>query len=95
MIAGGTYIIKRGGKRQAELFQEDKLRRSVTATCIGAGATPGQAEVIADRVVVDVVEWLKNRPEVTSKDIRRVASKSLDHYHGDAGYLYNQQENIL
>lgn len=99
MTLGGnnndTYIIKRGGKRTAELFNDDKLLKSVASTCIGARATPGQAETIARQVLVDVKRWLKDRPEVTSKDIRRIASASLEHYHGDAGYLYKQQEKIL
>lgn len=95
MVKGGTYIIKRGGKRKAELFQEEKLRSSIAATCIGSGSTSGQADTIADQVVKDVVKWLADKPEVTSRDIRRITSQSLTHYNNDAGYLYSQQEKII
>jgi len=50
----------------------------------------GQAEAIADAVCDSVLAWLKTRPEVTSNDIRIIATKHLKNHHPEAAYLYEQ-----
>lgn len=83
-------IIKRGGKRPSEKFMREKLFNSLVAACLSAKAPEGQAEIIADRVCNNVMDWLKNHPEVTSGDIRIVASRHLNNHHPEAAYLYEQ-----
>lgn len=88
MEPGGAQIIKRHGHRRAETFSPDKLQQSIFAILLGSGAHAGQAELTARKVVQEVEEWLKDRPEVKSDDLRRVAGDTLSRYHPDAGYLY-------
>ncbi len=95
MSLGGPHIVKRDGRRPTESFQPDKLHRSIVAACLSARASHGQAEHIARKVVEEVETWLKDRPEVTSHDIRRVAGKHLERHHHDAGYLYQQHRITL
>lgn len=89
-----TQIIKNGHRHQ-ELFDRNKLHKSIVAAGIGSGLPIGHAESIARRVTEDVTVWLKNRPEVTSNDIRRVAAKQLKIHHPDASYLYEHHRSTL
>ena len=83
-------IIKRGGERQTEQFTRAKLHKSIVAACLSVRSPDGQAEAIASAVCDAVDEWLAERQEVTSRDLRAVASKSLHTHHPEAAYLYEQ-----
>ena len=48
----------------------------------------GSAELIADKVVKDMNEWIAKKHEVTSNDIRTNDAKHLKVYHPDAAYMY-------
>lgn len=96
MNGGGSVdIVKRNGRRPTESFDEEKLRASIEAACLSAGTAPGHAESIARAVVRDVHAWLATRPEVTSHDLRRAASRALKNHHPDAAYLYEQHRVTL
>lgn len=88
-------IIKQAGHRPTESYARNKLHASVTAACLSAQCLPGQATAIADAVCAYVEEWLATRPEVTSHDLRRVATRHLSVHHPDAAYLYEQHRIIL
>lgn len=90
-----TVIIKRKGQRPTESFNRDKLHQSIVAATLSARAPEGQADNIAHAVTNYVLEWLESRPEVTSHDIRLVATRHLRAHHPDAAYLYEQHRNIL
>lgn len=90
-----TDIIKRLGQRPTESFNRDKLHKSITAAAISAQAPHGQADSIANAVTNYVLEWLESRPEVTSHDIRLVATRHLRAHHPDAAYLYEQHRKTL
>lgn len=85
-----VIIIKRGGKRQPEQFMREKLHASIAAACLSVRAPEGQAETTANAVCEAVITWLRKRPEVTSNDIRTVATRHLKNYHPEAAYLYEQ-----
>ena len=97
MHTGGhpAHVVKNGRSKHPEAFSEAKLHASIVAACVTSGSPTGQAESIARRVVHEVDEWLDQRPEVTSADIRRVAAKYLKTYHPDASYLYEHHRSIL
>lgn len=83
-------VIKRGGQRESERFMRDKLHKSIVSTCLSVRVPTGQAESIAHAVCEAVVAWLDQHPEVTSNDIRIVATKHLRIQHPEAAYLYEQ-----
>lgn len=96
MVQGGPIdIVKRGGQRPSESFAREKLYNSVLAACLSVRTAPGQAESIARTVTDNVIEWLEERPEVTSHDLRRVAARHLKTHHPDAAYLYEQHRITL
>ena len=88
-------IIKRGGQRPTESFQRSKLHASVRAACLSVRSPDGVAENTADNVCDAVIIWLDTKPEVTSADIRRVASTTLERHHPEAAYLYKHHRLVI
>jgi transcriptional regulator NrdR family protein len=88
-------IIKRAGKRPSEGFDPTKLHASVRAACLSVRSPEGEAETTAKNVTEAVIVWLEIKPEVTSEDIRRVASHHLKKFHPEAAYFYEQHRNII
>lgn len=93
-MAKAIDIVKRG-RRKNELFNRQKLHYGVRAACLSARSHDGEATQAADRVCDAVLIWLTDKPEVTSLDIRRIATKNLERYHPDAAYLYEQHRHII
>lgn len=89
-----TLIVK-SGTRASESFDQRKLWQSIRASCLSERAQEGTAETTADRVSDAVVGWLEHRPEVTSSDLRRIASHHLARYHPGAAYLYEHYKHTL
>lgn len=90
-----TYVVNIEDRKLSEPFKESVLFKSVVNACLSAGSSEGQAKSVAERVVGAVVAWLKDRPEVTTHDIRRVTARSLKVYHPDASYLYEHHRVTL
>ncbi len=90
-----THIIKKGRNRPVEVYDREKLHKSIVAAGIGSGLPTGHAEDIAKKVTHEVTNWLNTRPEVTSDDIRRTAAKYLKIHHPDASYLYEHHRSTL
>lgn len=90
-----TYVVKNGRHRHPEIFDREKLHKSLVSACLSSGAPTGHAESIARRTTDEVIAWLEHRPEVTSNDLRRVAAKHLKIYHPDASYLFEHHRATL
>lgn len=87
-----NHIVKRGG--HSESYDERKLYASVYSSCIAVRESAPTAELIADKVCQDVGGWLSNKHEVTSADIRKMASVSLHDYNQDAAWIYRHHRNV-
>lgn len=94
-MALAVDIVKRGGRRPTESFQREKLHASVVAACLSVRSPEGEAETIATTVCEHVIKWLETRPEVTSADLRRKASDTLERYHPEAAYLYKHHRLVI
>lgn len=86
------HIVKRKG--HTEEYDERKLYASVYAACLSVRATEGEAELVAEKVVQRINDWLENKHEVTAHDIRRQAAKHLNAYHADAAYIYENHREL-
>lgn len=95
MAAPLIDVVKRSGKRSTERFERSKLHASVLAACLSVRSPHGMAETAAESVCDVVVAWCNVRPEVTSDDLRRVASRQLDLIHPEAAYLYKHHRLVL
>lgn len=83
----GSYVLKRK-RTHSEQFDPLKLHASIVAACLAVRTLEGEAHLAAERVTRHVIEWLATKTEVTSADIRRVASLHLTKYHAEAAYMY-------
>jgi transcriptional regulator NrdR family protein len=88
-------VVKRGGRRQSEQFDADKLLRSIRAACLSVRAHEGEADIAARKVTGNVILWLENKPVVTSHDLRRLAVLHLNNYHPEAAYIYKHHRHII
>lgn len=88
-------IVKRSGKRPSERFDADKLHASIQASCLSVRSPDGEAHRTAAEVTTAVIIWLETKPEVTSNDLRRIASHHLKKFHPEAAYLYEQHKHII
>jgi transcriptional regulator NrdR family protein len=89
-----TGVIKHCGARPTEAFDRIKLHTSIRAACLSVRSPEGEAETIAEHVAKNVDSWCGERSAVTSDDIRRVATRSLEIFHPDAAYLYKNHQFI-
>jgi hypothetical protein len=95
MTAQLIDVVKRGGARTTERFDRDKLHASVLAACLSVRSPLGMAESAASSVCDVVISWCETRPEITSDDLRRVASRHLERIHPEAAYLYKHHRLVL
>ena len=89
-----AYVVKHG-THNSEKFDPLKLHASILAACRTVRAFEGEAQSAAEHVCRDVIDWLEEKTEVTSDDIRRVAAEQLAAYHPDAAYMYEQHRMII
>lgn len=94
-MASFIDIIKRDGERPTEAFQREKLHTSVLAACLSVRSPEGEAEMIAKNVCDAVIAWLETKPEVTSSDLRRKATETLQKHHPEAAYLYKHHRLVI
>jgi transcriptional regulator NrdR family protein len=87
------HIVKRKG--HTEGFDNRKLYASIYAACLSVRATPGESELVAERVVEDVTGWMAPKHEVTAHDIRLNAAKHLTVYNPDAAYMYRHHREMI
>lgn len=88
-------VVKRGGARATEHYDREKLHASVLAACLSVRSPGGMAESAASSVCDQVEHWCDSHPEVTSDDIRRIASRHLERIHPEAAYLYKHHRLVL
>jgi hypothetical protein len=89
-----TYVVKHH-THDSESFDVVRLHGSVLRACMAVRAFEGESHDIAERVCKHVIDWLENKTEVSSEDIRRICSSKLAIYHPEAAYMYEQEGYIL
>lgn len=88
-------VVKRGGNRPTESFERAKLERSIRAALRSVKAPDGQVRDTAAAVCDIVEQWLENRHEITSADLRRKASGALTPLHPEAAFIYKNYKIIM
>lgn len=86
-MASLMHIVKRL-TGDIEPYDHRKLYASVYAACLAVRTPLGEAEITAAKICEHVLEWLKDKLEVTSLDMRHRAAKHLEVYNPDAAYVY-------
>lgn len=90
-----VFVAKHMKKHESERFDPVKLHQSVTAACLAVRALEGEAHLVAQRVCEKVIDWLSDKTEITSSDIRRIASEGLRTYHPEAAYVYEHYKVMV
>lgn len=88
-----AYVLAANGESHS--FDPLKLHSSIVTACLSVRSHEGEAHHTAERVCRKVIEWLAAKHEVTSSDVRRVASEHLSLYHPEAAYLYQHRELMV
>lgn len=81
--------------RHSSPFDPLALHQSIVSACLSVRSYEGEAHSTAERVCRSVIDWLAPKDEVTSGDIRRVASENLSLYHPEAAYMYQNMEMMV
>ena len=89
-----AYVVKKQ-THDSETFDPVRLHSSILRACMAVRAFDGEAHEVAERVCKHVIDWLEEKTEVSSDDIRRISSKYLAVYHAEAAYMYEQEGLIL
>ena len=90
-----SYVVKSGGLHESEIFDPLKLHGSLMAACLAVRALEGEAHMVAQNITEKVIDWLDNKTEVTTDDVRRVAASRLQTYQPEAAYIYGTYKDIL
>ncbi|PID31528.1 hypothetical protein CR983_00715 [Candidatus Saccharibacteria bacterium] len=88
-------VAKQRAQTRPEHFSRNKLHDSIAAACQSVNLPEGHAQDVAEHVCRDVEHWLHDKTEVTSADIRRVATDTLAIICPEAGYLYKHHQTIV
>ena len=91
-----SLVIKlHDGKTHSEDFDPKKLYESIQSACLSVGLAAGLADDTAKHTTEAVELWLADHPEVTSADIRRIATRALTVVSPEAAYLYKHHHTML
>ena len=86
-------VMKTGGK--VEEFDYRKLQKSLSETFLIVKSPKGQSDEFVRKTLLEFADWQRNKPEITSGDIRRQAGMILHKIHPEAAYIYKDFQNII
>lgn len=85
-------VIKRNHKH--ETFDIRKIYASIYAACLSVHMPGPAAEQAAEAVSKDIKQWIETKAEVSTNDIRSLASKKLQQINHHAGLVYGNNRII-
>lgn len=86
------HIIKMNGTVQD--YSSNKLRKSITHSLYAVHVTDDEAASITTEVSAAITNWLANKHEVSTKDIRAAVTRELAKYNKDAAVLYKKHKDL-
>ncbi len=89
-----TFVVK-NNSHDSEVFDPLKLHSSIVSACMAVRAYEGESHMTAENVCKHVIDWLADKTEITTNDIRRITAAHLSSYHPDAAYIYEQQTMMI
>jgi|JI6StandDraft_1071083.scaffolds.fasta_scaffold00752_22 transcriptional regulator NrdR family protein len=76
-------------------FSSDSLAHSLNNACLAVGLSDGVIQDAVTRVCHSVSQWLLQKDEVTSDDVRRQAAAALSVVSAEAGYIYENENAMI
>lgn len=86
-------VLKSDGR--IEKFNYKKLQKSLEETFRIVKSPDGQSQDFIKKTLLEFAQWQKNKPEITSSDIRIHISKILEKVHPEASYIYKNFKNMV
>jgi hypothetical protein cdivTM7_00107 len=86
-------VMKSGG--EVEKFNYKKLQKSLNETFLIVKSPEGQSNEFVRKTLLEFAVWQRNKPEITSGDIRRQTADILQKIHPEAAYVYKNFKSII
>ena len=86
-------VMKSGG--EVEKFNYKKLQKSLNKTFLIVKSPEGQSNEFVRKTLLEFAVWQRNKPEITSGDIRRKTADILQKIHPEAAYVYKNFKSII
>ncbi len=81
--------------QQQEEFCWDKLGTSIEKSCLAVGHQPEQAKLFATQVCHQLKDWLADKTEITSHDLRHQTQQLLTNFSPKASQYYQTFNQII
>ena len=86
------HVVKSSGNSQ--VYSREKHYRSIQKTLFSVGLSKHDVQQISESVESATEEWLANKHEVTSLDIRVFTLNQLQMHHPEAALVYKKYGQI-
>ena len=86
-------VVKSDG--EIERFDYKKLQKSLSETFLIVRSPEGQSDEFIRKTLLEFADWQRNKPEITSSDIRRQTGAILQKIHPEAAYIYKNFKSII
>ena len=86
-------VVKSDG--EVEKFDYKKLQKSLSETFLIVRSPEGQSNEFVRKTLLEFADWQRNKPEITSCDIRRQIGAILQKIHPEAAYIYKNFKSII
>ena len=86
-------VVKSDG--EVERFDYKKLQKSLSETFLIVRSPEGQSDEFIRKTLLEFADWQRNKPEITSSDIRRQTGAILQKIHPEAAYIYKNFKSII
>ena len=90
-----VILTQPNGSRISKPFSSQRLTDSIHAACLSVNLPDGLAVDTAKHTTKAVELWLSGKTEVTTEDVRRIATHALTVVSPEAAYLYKHEKTIL
>jgi len=92
-----TYIVTHHSQKDlaAEGYDQARLHATVVRSLVAQRSPLGQAESFAKLTVAKVEQWLRDKTEITSRELRTETARALAEFDADAAYFYQTENQII
>lgn len=76
-------------------FTPEAIRQELRQEAQALGLPENITDLVIERVIAKVAQWLDGRPAVTEADLNRELALELQKYNADLAYVYQNRDKII
>ncbi len=76
-------------------FTPEAIRQELRQEAQALGLPENITDLVIERVIAKVAQWLDGRPAVTEADLNRKLALELQKYNADLAYVYQNRDKII